>query len=161
VDNNIGGEPNTDDVEDDIFNSTPVREANNVTYSLPSSPKSTRSQTLTRLLDIFSSPIVYKRKEENKENHIADYSSPLFFRPQYKTYLREVRAGINDKTRNFKSKRANGPKKKNKHLTVSIEDGEIHMGGVLSPGGTLLIQAPDDDELANMYIENNESPWNE
>eukprot|EP00979_Chaetoceros_neogracilis_P009140 scaffold2072_cov207-Chaetoceros_neogracile.AAC.2 len=84
-----------DDDEDDIFNSTPAKmvRAEEMITSLYQKGSS-RAKPLKRLSDLFSSPLINRRK---KLQSPLLAKSPLFFRPNYKTYLKEVRNGINEK----------------------------------------------------------------
>ena len=148
-DENSSNEDSSDFDEDDIFNSTPARMSRPGGLTSPNQKGSTRAKPLKRLSDLFSSPLLNRRK---KMQSPSQNKSPLFFRPNYKTYLKEVRNGINEKVKFSKIKFST--KKKNKQLSfsASIEEGDLHLRGALSPGGTLFINEPDTDELENMYV---------
>ena len=140
-----------DDDEDDIFNSTPGKlvRAGKVNTSLTQGQKgSYRAKSFKRLSDLFSSPLLNRRK---KVQSPSQNKSPSFFRPNYKTYVKEVRNGLDDKFKVSKSK-ITSITSNHKQLTASIEEGDLHLGGALSPGGTLYIKEPDADELENMYV---------
>jgi hypothetical protein len=137
------------DGEDDIFNSTPIRNENAEQNSSHSSTKSTKIKHKRRLSDIFSSPILINKRKEEREraDNDKDYEfSPLLFRPQYKSYLKEVRNGIKNKVVALKSKNTNVTQQK-RSLSASIDQGGLQLGGALSPGGTLHIEAPSEDEF--------------
>ena len=139
-----------DDDEDDIFiNSTPERlvRAGKLNVSFSQGQKGPcRAKPLKRLSDLFSSPLLNRRK---KVNSPSQNKSPSFFRPNYKTYVKEVRNGWDERIKASKSKKTSIT---SKQLTASIEEGDLHLGGALSPGGTLYITEPDADELENMYV---------
>jgi len=140
------------DTEDDIFNSTPFKTKTRDDYLLsPASSQkdSHRLNAFNKLSNLFSSPILQRRKGFPSAQDAEDEKSPLFLRFQYKTYLKEVRAGIHNKIVS-RSKKSEIPKVK-KSCMVSLEEGDIELGGSLSPGGTLHIQAPEEEELEELY----------
>jgi hypothetical protein len=141
------------DAEDDIFNSTPLKTKKKEDYWLSpvSSQKgSHKSNALHKLSYLFTSPILQRKKGRPSAQDAEDEKSPLFLRFQYKTYLKEIRAGIHHKVAN-KSKKSAVPKVK-KNCMVSLEEGDLELGGSLSPGGTLQIQAPEEEELEEWYV---------
>jgi hypothetical protein len=143
------------DADDDIFNSTPLKAKSRDDYWLsPTSSKkeSHKSNAFQKLSYLFSSPILQRRKGLRSAQDTEDEKSPLFLRLQYKTYLKEVRAGIHRKMANTnRSKKSVIPKVK-KNCMVSLEEGDLELGGSLSPGGTVHIQAPEEEDLDDLYV---------
>ena len=142
-----------EETDDDIFNSTPFRSThtiiNNGISPVSSEKGSHKSNKFQAFSHLFSSPILQRRKGYPSAQDADDETSPLFSRPHYKTYLKEVRAGIHNKVMANKMKKMNITKFK-KNCTVLIEEGDIELGGTLSPGGTLHIQAPDEEDIEDL-----------
>ena len=127
-------------IEDDIFNSTPIRNAN-------MKKNSVRNPHAGSFEDICSSPILMNKKITTRtsvgsEHDIKEESSPFLICRQYKTYLKEVRAGINSKTSKLKSSIDTS---RNISLSASFDQGDYQIEGNLTPGGTLNIVTPKED----------------
>lgn len=89
------------DGEDDIFNSTPIRNENTSHRLLQDSLKIAGHKNRI-LFDIFSSPMQMKRKEAKLE-YDKEFESSSLFLPRIKSYLREVGNGIRNNTLALKS----------------------------------------------------------
>jgi len=151
-----------DDVDDDIFNSTPVRNAAKLMLSLHKSTSRRKRQKVEssherQLSDTFSSPIVNEYFFQCKDDtgYLESIQSPLRFQQMNKVYLNKVRAGFKDKTQKHSKQHSNiinKGQKKQKHLSAAVDAGDVHMNGALSPNGTLRVNAPDEYEAEDMYI---------
>lgn len=151
----------SDDDEDDIFNSTPIRNAAELILSWRKTTTSKKNKQKREMghnktfSDIFSSPIMKKTYSHYHNTEEAkSLSSPLQFRPMYKGYLKRVRIGLNDK-RGCKSKHQINKielEKRPKYLSAAVDAGDLHMDGVLTPNGTLRVDTPEECEVEDMYL---------
>ena len=166
---------------DDIFDSTPFRvlfHVDSETKKLPNSNR--RSGGRVRFSLEFDSPIVKSDDEVNESMIDGKYgdgnnnefiddpyeiynSSPIICRANTKGYLQKLKAGWKDDIGSKLHTTKKKPRQKIRALLNmddamardvmdSIDVGDVHMNGVLSPGGTLHIQAPDELELEELYI---------
>jgi hypothetical protein len=142
---------NDDQDEDDIFNSTPYRE-NRMKVRL-NSPSQSR-KPLSRLSDIFSSPIFNRLNAKTKNEGSVDdeNETPRRFRSQYKSYVKEIKAGAIGKFKRPKGKKKVAQLLPKSRLCASAESGEIQVRGVVSPGGTFKLDEPDLDEIENAFL---------
>lgn len=150
-----GTELKSDNVDesDDIFNSTPIRDAGNLVGSIwKSSAKDENGKMISNKLakSMQSSTYSYYHNTDQGKWH----SSPLQFRPNHKGYIKKVSAGLNQKK--FGNKMQNvvkkAEKKKPSYISAAIDAGDVHMDGVLCMDGTLIVDAPDEDDAENLYI---------
>lgn len=141
--------------EDDIFNSTPYRE-NRMKIHFDSSSQSRKP--LSRLSDILASPIFHRLNAKNKVDGNVDgeTDTPRRFRSQYKSYVKEIKAGAFGKLKRKKQKKKVPQLQPKSRLYASAETGEIQMRGLVSPGGTLKLEEPDIDEIENAFLDDNE-----
>lgn len=146
---------NGDQDEDDIFNSTPYRE--NRMKTRLNSPSQSR-KPLSRLSDIFSSPIFNRlNAKTNNEGSVDDEAeTPRRFRLQYKSYMKEIKAGAIGKVKWPKGKKKVSQMLPKSRLCASAESGEIQVKGLVSPGGTFKLDEPDIDEIEDAYLYENE-----
>lgn len=141
--------------DDDIFNSTPYRE-NRMKIHLDSSCSSRKP--LSRLSDILSSPIFNKLNTMKKmEGSVdGDDESPRRFRSQYKSYVKEIKAGGFGRSKRPKDKKKAPQLLSKSRLYASAESGEIQMRGLVSPGGTFKLEKPDIDEIEDAFLHEDE-----
>ena len=142
--------------DDDIFNSTPNRNTAKILLQrLSSTSRKTRPQKASNdnFSDILSSPIL-KGSTSHFQNTEKIFS-PLKFQPMYKSYLNKVRASLNERNRERKLVRPTKIKtsqKRPKYLSAEIDAGDVHMNGILSPNGTVMVDAPEEHEAEGMYL---------
>ena len=133
--------------EDDLFSSTPMKLSNPVLLKLPSSKQKidAKASAFNKVVDLFSSPLLNRRKKPEKNCDSSE--KKLFFRPQYKSYLNDIRigrvGGISKITRVNKND-------KQRHIRASVDDGDYEADASLSPGGTLRVKANFDDSDSEM-----------
>ena len=133
--------------EDDLFSSTPMKLSNPGLLKLPSSKQKidAKASTFNKVVDLFSSPLLNRRKKPEKNCDSSE--KKLFFRPQYKSYLNDIRigrvGGISKITRVNKND-------KQRHIRASVDDGDYEADASLSPGGTLRVKANFDDSDSEM-----------
>lgn len=141
--------------EDDIFNSTPYRE-NRMKIHLDSSSQSRKP--LSRLSDILTSPIFNRLNAKKKIEGSVDgeNDTPRRFRSQYKSYVKEIKAGAFGKSKRTRDKKKVPQLQPKSRLYASAEAGEIQMRGLVSPGGTLKLEEPDIDEIENAFLDDDE-----
>ena len=133
--------------EDDLFSSTPMKLSNAAKLQLPSSHQKidAKASAFNKVVDLFSSPLLNRRKKPEKNCDSSE--KKLFFRPQYKSYLNDIRigrvGGISKITRVKKND-------KQRHIRASVDDGDYEADASLSPGGTLRVKANFDDSDSEM-----------
>ena len=142
------------DGDDDIFDSTPIRRSSAWKMLLLNSSELPKIRRKRGLSDICSSPLVMSKKEKNK--NIGEVVSPALFRPQYKSYLKEVGNGIKGKIFASKSIISRNIKEL-ASLSTFVDDGDLKLGGTLSPGGHVHIDDHTDaSEDSDSYIQSTE-----
>lgn len=146
---------NSDDY-DDIFNSTPLRNASKLilSWGKASSRRKSRSSSDNFLDLLLSSSPVIKSKKSNESEKRSDTTkpSPLHFRKMTKCYVKKVRAGFIDLKTKKKPSYVKASKKNQQCLSEAIDAGDVHMNGFLSPNGTVTIDAPEEHEVQGYYI---------
>ena len=146
------------DEEDDIFDSTPLR---NVLFGMLSSKSkeqlTTSAQILTAPSCDLGSPISKSQEDiictsQYLDDDIDSSNSPIHFQKGYKRYINKMRVGFSLKVNKDRLKGKQKWKKKSSILLAKVNAGELHMNGSLSPGGSMKINAPDELELEDLFI---------
>jgi hypothetical protein len=141
-----GAASESDEDEDDIFNSTPLRESADFDDERGIGVK---AHALFGL-DLGSAIKVSKRLDQvRRESNVTDAISEPQFRPRagYKTYIQNMRR---DAFRPKVTKKKAGKVITANALKATVQDGDINMKGQLTPGGTLKVQTkytePEEEE---------------
>jgi len=147
------------DEEDDIFDSTPLR---NVLFGMLSSKSkeqlTTSAQIRTATSCDLGSPISKSQEDiictsQYLDDDIDSSNSPIHFQKGYKRYIDKMRVGFSfKKVHKDRLKGKQKRKKKSSILLAKVNAGELHMNGSLSPGGSMKINAPDELELEDLFI---------
>jgi len=147
------------DEEDDIFDSTPLR---NVLFGMLSSnskeQQTTSAQTPTASSCDLGSPISKSQEDiictsQYLDDDIDSSNSPIHFQKGYKRYINKMRVGVSLKNvHKYRLKGKQKRRKKSSILLAKVNAGELHMNGSLSPGGSMKINAPDELELEDLFI---------
>ena len=147
--------------DDDIFNSTPLRNAAKVILSFrkSSNTRSSRGRkgSIDTFSDILTSPML-KSHRSAKFLDLESHLSPLIqAQPMYKGYMKRGRKGvINRKTSKLnQSVTFKTSKTQTKKMSAKIEVGDVHMNCFLSPNGTVVVNAPEEHEVEDLYFPSN------
>ena len=143
-----------DEGEDDIFDSTPLRGV-----FAKKNLENVWDQNLTLLCDVGSPLSIssYSHNHDKEMEEIAPMPSPLRIRRGYKGYIKALSRGQKKVAGKKKERKAGKCNSKgiraDRSLSAVVGAGDVQMNGVLSPGGTVRVQAPSDSDLEDLVIQ--------
>lgn len=145
--------------DDDIFHSTPMRALNNDVLSMENA--NLDSQFPFEFDAIISSPShIYSSSRRRSSGSFSPLKPDIgLVKVGYKGYITKLarnRRGISVFNR---TRRKKGIRRSKTHQTthhVSIEERNIQMDALLSPGGTIKVDAPTESDLEDLIIRSDE-----
>ena len=151
-----------DDKDDDLFNSTPFRP--DTQFHDGTDDELSGVAELDEDVELpcdFESPIAYSAKKVSNDDRKYDSDngrSPLLFRKGYKGYIKglaKIRKNADEKNRRARGGRSGlkmTSKLGGKAVFANIGAGDVQMNAILTPGGTVQVQAPEESDLADLII---------